>query len=208
MPVHVAGPRVLSSVKFKHLVKKTNTERGSNISLNLTPFVDMMTILVAFLLMVFSSSNVLLQDQKGLELPLAESRNVLQDEIPIIQVSKTEIDFKGAQVTLIEQVLKDDSPTAVIEDLKEKLHVAHDQISRKINEQLQGGSVDHGYSNELLESCASAKQGKRAKPGKYCPDGLAILQADKEVDVRVINKIVNTAKLAGFDNLLFAIKNK
>jgi biopolymer transport protein ExbD len=37
---------------------------------------------------------------------------------------------------------------------------------------------------------------------------LAILQADETTDVRLINKIVNTAKAAGFDNLLFAVKNK
>jgi len=41
-----------------------------------------------------------------------------------------------------------------------------------------------------------------------CPDGLAILQADESTDARLINKIVVTAKAAGFDNLLFAVKNK
>jgi hypothetical protein len=41
-----------------------------------------------------------------------------------------------------------------------------------------------------------------------CPEGLAILQADQGTDVRMINKVVNTSKVAGFDNLLFAVKNK
>ena len=61
MPVHSAGPRIYKSVKFKHLVKKHGSGAGgraSNISLNITPFVDMMTILVCFLLMVFSQSLV------------------------------------------------------------------------------------------------------------------------------------------------------
>ena len=47
MPVHAAGPRTYKSVKFKHLVKKAGSSAGgrsSNISLNLVPFVDMMTI--------------------------------------------------------------------------------------------------------------------------------------------------------------------
>jgi hypothetical protein len=73
---------------------------------------------------------------------------------------------------------------------------------------MNGESVAHGYSKNLLESCEKAKAGGRAKDGEICPDGLAILQADKETDVRVINKLVNTAKVAGFDNLLFAVKNK
>jgi hypothetical protein len=41
-----------------------------------------------------------------------------------------------------------------------------------------------------------------------CPEGLAILQADEGTDTRIINKVVLTAKAAGFDNLLFAVKNK
>ena len=75
MPVRSAGPRLYHSVHFKHLVKKSGSSavsRSANISLNLTPFVDMMTILVTFLLMVFSSTGQLLQAQKGLELPIAE----------------------------------------------------------------------------------------------------------------------------------------
>jgi len=38
--------------------------------------------------------------------------------------------------------------------------------------------------------------------------GLAILQADQGTDARVINRIVLTTKAAGFDNLLFAVKNR
>ena len=53
-----------------------------------------------------------------------------------------------------------------------------------------------------------AKNNIRPEPGKVCPDGLAILQADESTDVRLINKIVVTAKAAGFNNLLFAVKNK
>jgi biopolymer transport protein ExbD len=168
----------------------------------------MMTILVAFLLMVFQATNVLLTEQKGLDLPIADSHGLLQDEIPIIQVTKNEINFKGTQVTTVDQVLKDESPTFLIEDLREKLELAHKEISEKIGKQLNNESVPHGYSKNLLESCEKAKTGIRAKEGEICPDGLAILQADKDTDVRVINKIVNTAKVAGFDNLLFAVKNK
>ena len=75
MPIHSAGPRLYKSVKFKHLVREAGSAAGAraaNISLNLTPFVDMMTILVTFLLMVFSSTGQLLQAQKGLELPVAQ----------------------------------------------------------------------------------------------------------------------------------------
>jgi len=196
-------------VKFKHLVKKTGSaaeNRASNVSLNLTPFVDMMTILVTFLLMVFSSTGQLLQAQKGLELPLAEQRDTLQ-QAPVIIVTKAEITYEGTLVTTVDAALRDDSPTFKIDALYEKLHDKSDKIKADLAEALAGGNK-HSWDTAMLKSCSDAKAGLRPLPGKICPDGLAILQADEATDARLINKIVNTAKAAGFDNLLFAVKNK
>ena len=202
MPVRSAGPRLYHSVPFKHLVKKTGSSassRASNISLNLTPFVDMMTILVTFLLMVFSSTGQLLQAQKGLELPIAESRDTLQ-QAPVIIVTRSEITYQGQLVATTESVLRDDSPTFKIDALYERL----DAAAKKIKEDVGLGKMP----KDLARACEEAKQGLRPVAGKICPDGLAVLQADESTDVRLINKIVNTAKAAGFDNLLFAVKNK
>jgi biopolymer transport protein ExbD len=202
MPVHSAGPRLYHSVRFKHLVKKSGssaTAQSSNISLNLTPFVDMMTILVTFLLMVFSSTGQLLQAQKGLDLPIADSHDTLQ-QAPVIIVTKTEITYQGQLVATTESVLRDDSPTFKIDALFERL----DAAAKKIKEDVGMGKLP----KDLAKACEDAKQNIRPQPGKICPDGLAILQADESTDARLINKIVNTAKAAGFDNLLFAVKNK
>ena len=202
MPIKSAGSRLYHSVRFRHLVKHTGSAAGgraTNISLNLTPFVDMMTILVTFLLMVFSSTGQLLQAQKGLELPIAESRDTLQ-QAPVMIVTKSEITYQGQLVATVESVLRDDSPTFKIDALFERL----DAASKKIKEDVGLGRLP----KDLAKACEEAKQNIRPQPGKICPDGLAILQADQETDVRLINKIVNTAKAAGFDNLLFAVKNK
>ena len=202
MPVHAAGSRLYRSVKFRHLVKKSGSVAGgraTNISLNLTPFVDMMTILVTFLLMVFSSTGQLLQAQKGLDLPIADSRDTLQ-QAPVIIVTKSEITYQGQLVATTESVLHDDSPTFKIDALFERL----DAAAKKIKEDI--GLA--GSSDWRRKACDEAKNNIRPQPGKICPDGLAILQADEGTDVRLINKIVNTAKAAGFDNLLFAVKNK
>ena len=202
MPVHSAGPRLYHSVKFKHLVRHSGSSahsRASNIALNLTPFVDMMTILVTFLLMVFSASGQLLQAQKGLDLPLADSRDTLQ-QAPVIIVTKSEITYQGQLISSIDAVLRDDSPTFKIDALYERL----DADAKKIKENVGLGRLP----KDLQKSCEDAKQNIRPAPGKICPDGLAILQADESTDVRLVNKIVNTAKAAGFDNLLFAVKNK
>jgi len=202
MPVHAAGSRLYRSVRFRHLVRKSGSAAGSrpaNISMNLTPFVDMMTILVTFLLMVFSSTGQLLQAQKGLELPIAESRDTLQSA-PVIIVTKSEITYQGQLVATTESVLRDDSPTFKIDALFERLDAAAKKIKEEVG--LASGT------DWRRKACDDAKNNIRPQPGKICPDGLAILQADESTDVRLINKIVNTAKAAGFDNLLFAVKNK
>lgn len=202
MPIHSAGPRLYRSIKFKHLVRGAGSAAGgraSDISLNLTPFVDMMTILVTFLLMVFSASGELLQAVKGLELPIAQAHDTLQ-QAPVIIVTKTEITYQGQLVTTVDSVMRDDSPTFKIDALFERL----DAAAKKIREDVAYGR----QAKDLLKSCEDAKQNIRPQPGKICPDGLAILQADESTDARLVNKIVNTAKAAGFDNLLFAVKNK
>ena len=202
MPVHRAGSRLYHSVPFKHLVKKSGSAHGgrsSNVSLNLIPFVDMMTILVCFLLMVFSASGELLQAQRGLDLPIADSKQTLQ-QAPVIIVTKSEITYQGQLVATVDSALRDDSPTFKIDALYERL----DAAAKKIKEDVGMGKLP----KELAKACDDAKNNIRPQPGKICPDGLAILQADETTDARLINKIVNTAKAAGFDNLLFAVKNK
>ena len=202
MPVHKAGARLYHSVPFKHLVKKAGSAHGarsSNISLNLVPFVDMMTMLVCFLLMVFSASGELLQAQRGLDLPIADSKQTLQ-QAPVIIVTKSEITYQGQLVATVDSALRDDSPTFKIDALYERL----DAAAKKIKEDVGMGKLP----KDLAKACDDAKNNIRPQPGKICPDGLAILQADETTDARLINKIVNTAKAAGFDNLLFAVKNK
>ncbi len=136
MPVTKAGPRLYRSVPFKHLGKGSATggARSSNISLNLVPFVDTMTILVCFLLMVFSSTGELLKAQKGLELPMAMQKDALQ-VAPIIIVTNTEVSFQGTQVATIDSLLRDERPTLKIEALFERLQA----VGKKRREEISLG---------------------------------------------------------------------
>src|SRR3989304_5380671 len=73
MPVHVPGPELYNSIPFRHLGGKGKQgKKGVFAALNLTAFVDMMTMLVVFLLMTFSASGEILMSQKGLDLPLLQ----------------------------------------------------------------------------------------------------------------------------------------
>lgn len=201
MAVHVAGPRLYHSIRFKHLVRRSGSAAGarqSNISLNLVPFVDMMTILVCFLLMVFQASGQLLQAQATLELPDARTKAALQ-EAPIITVTRNEITYQGQLIVTTDIALADDAAHFKIDLLYERLEGAARQIKESV-------ALGRKYDRKQIEACQ--EKNVRRESGRICPDGLAILQADKETDARLINKIVNTAKAAGFHNLMFATKNK
>ena len=41
-----------------------------------------------------------------------------------------------------------------------------------------------------------------------CLDGLAILQADKRVTAKVINRVLKTANAAGYINIMFAVERR
>src|SRR6185369_5787406 len=165
MAVHPAGPRLYSSIKFRHLVKDHGSAAGhgraSNISLNITPFVDMMTILVCFLLMVFSASGQLLQAQKGLDLPIAQARETLQ-QAPVIIVTKSDITYQGQLIATVESVMRDDSPTFKIDALFERL----DAAAKKIKEDVAVGKGP----KDLTAACEKAKANIRPARGEViCP---------------------------------------
>lgn len=212
MPVHAAGPRLYRSIKFEHLAKGAGGKRAANIHLNLTPFVDMMTILVTFLLMVFSATGEILQAQKGLELPVALQKSQLQ-QAPIIVIGPNEISViiqedKAAmpitrQVATIQSLLDNPPASLKIDALHEIMKATYDSIRNNV-------AADRGYGKDLLEACKREQSGlppiERDGQKVICPDGLAIVQADKNTDARIINMVINTARMAGFEKLLFAVK--
>jgi len=202
MPVHKAGSRLYRSVPFKHLAKGAagGSSRSSNVHLNLTPFVDMMTILVTFLLIVFSTNGELIKAQKGLELPKADTKQQLQ-EAPIITITKSDLSFQGFQVASLDSLLKDENPQMKIEALFLKL----DAHAKKTKENLALGGK--GADKRAKKACDDAKAGIVSND-YLCPEGLVILQADEDTDARVITMVVTTAKYANFDNVLFAVKVK
>jgi biopolymer transport protein ExbD len=213
MPVRAAGPRLYRSIKFQHLGKAIHGgTRNSNVSLNLTPFVDMMTILVTFLLMVFSASGEILRAHQGLELPLARSKAALQ-KAPIIQITETSIavliqEDSSAMpimkdVAAVRSLLDNPPPTLKVDALHEILKATYDNIHNDI-------AAEKNITKAELEACQREQAGlppiTKGDKTVLCPDGLAVVQADKKTDARIISMVVNTARQAGFEKLLFAIK--
>ncbi len=195
MPVHSPGPRLFRSIPFKYLAQKGGDGGSlpSNININVTPFVDMMTILVTFLLMTFSASGEILTAQKGLTLPNATQQKQLR-RAPIVTIARDAITFNG-------KVVGDPEDTAAswkIDQLFEEMK--HER--KKFDE----GWEKRPDSDPEKVNCINPKVDP--EPHEICLMGLAILQADERITAKVLNRVLKTADAAGYKNLLFAVNRK
>lgn len=197
MSVHKPGPRLFSSIPFKHLAQ-VGQEGGANVnvSLNVTPFVDMMTILVSFLLMVFSASGELISAQKGLKLPDATNKDKLKTS-PIIIVTNDRVTFQGEDMKDVASLMEDDGLEWKIIELYDRLKLEYQTFERSGFEKLS--SDEKAYCN---------KQIANPKPEEICLKGLLILQADKNTPAKVLNRVIKTAQAADYKNIMFAVNQK
>jgi hypothetical protein len=136
-----------------------------------------------------------LEEQRPLELPPSDGTSL--QRAPVIIVTRTEVSYQGELMASVDDVVKD---PAALKPLADALHVAAAVTAFDL--------VTGRGEPELVQACHDAVRGIRPWQGTICPAGLAILQADQSTDMRVVNAVVNTARRAGYDNLLFAVKSK
>jgi hypothetical protein len=178
MPVESAGPRLYRSIKFKHLVREAGSAAGTraaNISLNLTPFVDMMTILVCFLLWCSRRHHLL-----GPAASICRSRR-LATRCNSHHRHQSEI-VPGTARGNADSVLRD------IRRRSRSMRCSSGSMPRQDQEDVAMGKLPRSG-----EACGDASQ--CPAPGPSAPTGWRS-QADESTDARLINKIVNTAKAA------------
>jgi len=198
MPVHAPGPQLYKSIPFKHIgPSHEGSSRDTDVHLNITPFVDMMTILVTFLLMVFSASGEILMAQKGLTLPDAANDRMLR-QAPILIVSKTAITFNQKVLADPRLIMKQQKVGKTIEQLHKGLLKESDKFN-----------VDKLPKKEQ-EYCRNKAKFINKKTGmpdadKTCLEGLLILQADKAIPAKILNRILFTARQAKYSNIMFAV---
>ncbi len=197
MAVKPGGPRLYDSIPFHHLAQvKGGGGKAVNVALNVTPFVDMMTILVTFLLMVFGPSGELISAQRGLTLPDATQKDALKIA-PIIMVTGDSVTFDGTQMATVESIMNDSSMDVKIAELYDRLRQQKQIFLEKGFPQL---------SKKEKEYCT--KEIANPKPEEICLQGLLILQADRGIPAKVLNKVIKTANLAEYPNIMFAVNIK
>lgn len=107
-------------------------DSGDSIRLNITPMMDVFSILITFLLMSYSTDPINVDPKQGLELPKSMTLNGL-DEVPTLAVTKTEVlvnDKKVADIVNgdIMQSQQDQGAIRPLFDELEKLKARADQI--------------------------------------------------------------------------------
>jgi biopolymer transport protein ExbD len=196
MPVHSAGNRLFQSIPFRHIGKELRGGGGVtsvNTALNVVPFVDMMTILVCFLLMVFSATGDLISAQRGLTLPDATNKEGLR-QAPIIIVTRDAITFGGERMA---------DPIALMEDssMEWKIIELYDRLQAEQRRFLREGYA--AMSDSDKKNCEQPVANPKAE--QICLKGLLILQADKETPAKILNRVLKTAYAAQYPNIMFAV---
>ena len=199
MAIHPGGPRLYNSIPFHHLAQvKGGGGKAVNVSLNVTPFVDMMTILVTFLLMVFSASGELISAQRGLTLPDATQKDALK-RAPIIIVTADAVTFAGQQMADPKSIMSESSMDMKIPEL-------FDRLKQEKSKFMTVGGGFKKLSSKEKGYCTNPQP--NPKPEEICLNGLLILQADQGTPAKVLNKVIKTANLAEYPNIMFAVNIK
>jgi biopolymer transport protein ExbD len=154
--------------------------------------------LVTFLLMVFSTSGELISAQRGLTLPDATQKDALK-KAPILIVTADAITFEGVQMADPKAIMNDSSMDMKIPELYDRLRQEKNQFM------IPGGGFEKLSSSEKAY-CTKPKP--NPEPHEICLNGLVILQADQTTPAKVLNKVIKTANLAEYPNIMFAVNIK
>jgi biopolymer transport protein ExbD len=186
MAIHQPGSRIGSSVNMKGLkVGGKGHRKGMLFALNLTPMIDMFSILVVFLLITFSASGEILFQTSDIQLPKAYTSRSLE-RVPIIGISKVSVVFEGDEVMKTAAVSEKNYPELKLPDLSKILKSSHDSYVRQ-----HPMPADKAKADKWLEE---SKQ--------------IIVQADEQVRFEVIRLVMTTAAIEGYSAINFAVAAK
>jgi len=154
-------------------------KKGGFADLLITPMVDMFVIIVLFLIANFSATGEVLMMTKDIQLP--EASNVKEIEMnPVVMVSHDKVVVDGSIVGNVEDLVKDDQDYANIPDLEAKLR----DMKKKF--------VDlHAMAND-----------------QNAFKGDVNIQAHREVEFRIIKRVMFSCANAGYGNINFAVLTK
>ncbi|ADO68800.1 ExbD/TolR family protein [Stigmatella aurantiaca] len=153
-------------------------KKGGYADLLITPLVDMFVIIVLFLIANFSATGEVLMMTKDIQLP--EAINVKEIEMhPVVMISAEQVSVSGNIVGRVEDLVKDEYLN--IPALEEKL--------RDMKKQFED-------LHAMAQDDANAFKGD------------VNIQASKEVEFKIIKRVMFSCATAGYNNINFAVLTK
>jgi biopolymer transport protein ExbD len=165
MPIKKPGKALGKSIKLKNVKLATGHGKCSVVAdLNITPMVDMLTMIVVFLLMTFSATGEILFASKDIVLPPAFHTSELE-RAPVVAVSKATIGFEGQFVMNAADVTEGAYPDwkltplfTYLEAEREAWTAAHQGEEFKGDVIIQSDSeVPFSVLKLIMSTCAKAK---------------------------------------------------
>jgi biopolymer transport protein ExbD len=179
MPIKVPGKRYGKRLEHSKVFGHGGHGKKSTYAdLLITPLVDMFVIIVLFLIANFSATGEVLNMTRDIQLP--EAFNITEIEMaPVVMVSNTDIIVSGTAIGRVEDLTKDEYLN--IPALEEKL--------REMKKQY-----------EDLHALAKDTEGSFK--------GDVNIQANKDVQFKVMKRVLYSCATAGYQNLNFAVLQK
>jgi biopolymer transport protein ExbD len=144
--------------------------------LNLIPLIDILSVMVAFLL-VYSTEVEVIQNTKGIEIPQSIAQAQPKQSV-VVMITKDQLFVQGELITTIKEIQQANTP--LIEPLRAALKrpmlvgdvAAKDLAAREITV-MGDKSLPYDVLKKVMATCTDADYGKIS---------LAVLQKEKPVD--------------------------
>lgn len=129
------------------------SDGGESISINITPMMDIFSILITFLLMSYSTDPVIVEPEKGLVVPNSNTISGM-DEIPLITVSQEEIrvNEKAVASVINGEVPESERAQGAVQalfDALDKVKTANDEVQKSLGKKPKLGSLTMQMDKEL-----------------------------------------------------------
>ncbi|MEJ1962482.1 MAG: biopolymer transporter ExbD [Gammaproteobacteria bacterium] len=143
--------------------------------LNLIPLIDILSVMVAFLL-VYSTEVEVIQNTKGIEIPLSIALAQPKESV-VVMITRDQLFVQGELVTSIADIKA--ANTALIEPLREKLklprvagEIAEKDLANREITVMADKSLPYDVLKKVMATCTDADYGKIS---------LAVIQKEKLV---------------------------
>ncbi len=178
--------------RYHNILKRRKGKRDVVAILSLTAMVDMFTVLAIFLLQNYDVKNFIVYTPKEVVLPKAQTIKELEPAF-VVTVSSKEILLDETPVATFEDVVKQQD--WLIQNLYEQLKVGLQKSKAEFDAKTQGqlkNVVDPNFQNQV----------KQEDPNAWRK---ITIQADKNIDILTVKKIMYTVSEAGGGEINFAV---